>query len=66
MTKEEIEQAFDLFFTTKSSMRGSGLGMAIVHNIIKHHGGSLAISSVKGLGSDITITLPVHERIVAR
>jgi signal transduction histidine kinase len=39
---------------------GMGLGLSIVHSIVRHHGGRMTISSNEGLGSEVTITFPAH------
>jgi nitrogen fixation/metabolism regulation signal transduction histidine kinase len=55
---EEIQtRIIEPHFSTKST--GSGLGLAIVNQIIEEHGGQLAIASQQGLGSEITVKLPL-------
>lgn len=58
--KEDLDQIFDPYFTTKSS--GTGLGLAISHNIIEAHNGEINIESTPGEGTMITITLPCNEK----
>jgi signal transduction histidine kinase len=55
----EADQAkiFDPFFTTKT--RGTGLGLTIVHNITKIHGGDIDIRSTEAAGTECIITLPL-------
>lgn len=48
---------FEPFFTTKED--GSGLGLAVSHEIVANHGGSLQVQSVPGHGATFTVTLPV-------
>ncbi|MCB1194575.1 HAMP domain-containing histidine kinase [bacterium] len=60
MTEKEVSQAFDVFYTTKSSMQGSGLGLSIVYNIIRNHEGTITLSSEKGAGTVVKIMLPFH------
>ena len=50
---------FDPFFTTKPPGIGTGLGLSIVRNIIEHHGGTIAFTSVEGVGTEFRIALPV-------
>jgi signal transduction histidine kinase/GAF domain-containing protein/ligand-binding sensor protein len=45
------------YFSTKG---GSGMGLRVAYSIICSHGGNLAIDSCKGLGTTVTITLPLH------
>lgn len=47
---------FDPFFTTKD--RGTGLGLAVAHQIVVESGGSIGVKSVEGEGSQFTINLP--------
>ena len=49
---------FEPFFTTKPRGQGTGLGMSIVHGIVKDHGGSIALDSKPGQGLSVAVTLP--------
>jgi len=60
MKLETIELIFEQGFTTKEVGKGTGLGMAIAHQIItEKHGGSIECSSELGKGTIFTITLPI-------
>jgi signal transduction histidine kinase len=48
---------FEPFFTTKKE--GTGLGLYVTHEIVKRHGGSLAVTSTPGKGSTFTVELPM-------
>lgn len=61
MPKEVIDKAFDPFFTTKPSGQGTGLGLATVYGIITQAGGAVQIYSEAGLGTTITMLLPVTD-----
>ena len=54
---ENRTRIFDPFFTTKE--RGTGLGMAIAHNLIQGHGGDIRIVDQDGPGSTFEIVLPI-------
>ncbi|MBP1749990.1 MAG: hypothetical protein H6Q52_2529 [Deltaproteobacteria bacterium] len=62
MKPEILERAFDPFFTTKAHGEGTGLGLSMVHGIVKSHGGFLTVESKPGKGSLFSIYLPRTER----
>jgi len=55
-----LERAADPFFTTKEQGKGTGLGLAMVHNVIAAHGGRVLVSSVEGEGFRVAIQLPLE------
>jgi signal transduction histidine kinase/ActR/RegA family two-component response regulator len=52
---------FDPYFTTKEVGKGIGLGLAVVHGIVTHHGGAISVQSVLGQGASFQVYLPVRE-----
>lgn len=57
--KEQVTRIFDPFFTTKK--KGSGLGLMIVHRIVRDHGGRVDVESDPGQGTTFRVWLPLQE-----
>jgi PAS domain S-box-containing protein len=58
MPETVIEHIFEPFFSTKPSGQGTGLGLSVVHGIVKAHGGFVAVRSQVGQGSRFQVFLP--------
>ena len=59
MTQETLKQIFLPFFTTKDVKQGTGLGLSVVHGIVKAHGGGIDAKSRVGHGSEFRIRFPL-------
>lgn len=57
MPPHVVEHVFEPLFTTKKS--GTGLGLALAHNVVKQHGGSIFVESAEGAGTTFHIFVPV-------
>jgi len=59
---ELLPKIFDLFVTTKPPGRGTGLGLVICQEIVRAHGGTIAVESSVGGGTLVKIYLPIDAR----
>jgi PAS domain S-box-containing protein len=62
--EEILDKIFDPFFSTKEG-KGSGLGLAMVHRVVRNHKGWVELDSTPGEGTKFTLFLPVSEGIIA-
>lgn len=60
MSPEVMERIFEPFYTTKAIGHGSGLGLAMVHGIMKKAGGFATVESEVGRGSKFTLYFPAY------
>ena len=58
MSSDIMDKIFDPFFTTKGVGEGTGLGLAVVHGIVKQHDGSITVESVPRRGSTFIVYFP--------
>ena len=58
MDEVTLSRAFEPFFTTKPPGQGTGLGLAMIHSIVRRHGGAIVGESTVGRGTTFRIWLP--------
>jgi two-component system NtrC family sensor kinase len=60
ISEENIKRIYDPFFTTKSTGKGTGLGLAVTYGIIQEHGGRIFVDSAPGQGTHFRLKLPTR------
>jgi signal transduction histidine kinase len=59
MDEEALQRVFEPYFSTKAT--GTGLGLTIARRNIELNGGSIDVRSEKGVGTTVTIRLPIGD-----
>ena len=62
MENETLQRIFTPFFTTKQPGEGTGMGLSVVHGIVRELGGEISVLSHPGEGAVFTVLLPVVDR----
>ena len=60
MSPEVQARLFEPFFTTKGAGEGTGLGLSLVHALVREHGGRVEVHSAPGEGTRVGVWLPAH------
>ncbi|MET3889014.1 hypothetical protein ABIE41_000090 [Bosea sp. OAE506] len=60
MPADVVARVFEPFFTTKPLSQGTGLGLSLVYGFVRQSGGQIAIDSLEGSGTSITLYPPKH------
>jgi len=64
ISREDLQQIFDPFFSTKEVGQGTGLGLSICHGILAEHGGGIYAESELGSGATFSVELPIIAEVM--
>jgi len=60
MNRSTLKKIFLPFFTTKELGEGTGLGLSVVHGIVKAHGGTIKVRSIIDEGTTVILNFPIN------
>jgi signal transduction histidine kinase/ActR/RegA family two-component response regulator len=63
MEPQVMERIFEPYYTTKEQGKGAGLGLSVIHGIVKNYGGDITVSSRPGKGAIFEVILPTIDEI---
>ena len=63
--KDVLDKIFNPFFTTKPTDKGTGLGLALSNDIVRQHGGTIAVETEAGAFTQMTVSIPLAEAAAA-
>ncbi len=64
--KENLDRVFEPFFTTKDNWKGAGLGLSVVYQVMKDHGGEVVLDSQEERGTVVTFRFPSEQLLRTR
>ena len=62
IAERDLDRVKEKFYKANKQVRGSGIGLAVADEIIKQHNGLILIDSTEGVGTTVTIVLPIFEK----
>lgn len=62
ISEKDLPQITTKFYKADTTRRGSGIGLAVAKEIVERHDGTLAVESARGVGTTITIDLPIYTK----
>lgn len=68
IVEEQIPKVFDRFYQSENSRwrknKGTGIGLALVKDLVELHEGTIDLKSISGVGSEITVLLPIEHKLL--
>ena len=61
IAEKDLDRVKEKFYKANKQVRGSGIGLAVADEIIKQHNGLLLVDSTEGVGTTVTVVLPLAE-----